>query len=198
MKNKKAQLKIQAGKNQRFLVPKFSKGQLKIQEMAFMLVGVVMFFVLVGLFVVVLVYNNMHKNATDVAEQEAYTSVLRLAETAEFTCGNSKPNCIDADKLIVLTRKSEEYKKFWSKFSSIRVISESGLNKTKNLVECNLGNYPNINEKSIDCDMFVVFDRHKLETTKSVFVSLCRKSFENNYYYDKCEIAKLEIGFEQK
>ena len=46
-RRKNAQLKIQAEKINRFLVPKFStKGQLKIQEMAFMLVAVVFFFIL--------------------------------------------------------------------------------------------------------------------------------------------------------
>ena len=89
--NKKAQLngkKVNWGK----------KAQLKIQEMSFMLIAVFLFFVLVGLFVVSLLYSGISKNNTNIEEQKAYAVITNLAGSAEFSCG--KPNCVDADKLL--------------------------------------------------------------------------------------------------
>jgi uncharacterized protein (UPF0333 family) len=40
-------------------------GQVKIQQMAFMLLAVTLFFVLAGLFVLMVVYNNIKSSATD-------------------------------------------------------------------------------------------------------------------------------------
>ena len=134
------------------------KSQLKIQEMSFMLVAVFLFFILVGLFAVSIIYKNIYQSAAEEAEEQAYASIFNLAESAEFTCGSSRPNCIDADKLIVLTDKSDIYEKFWPKFSTLKVISENGLNKGEgeNLIECNLlGNY-----NSMGCDEFIVFDKN--------------------------------------
>ena len=42
------------------------RGQLKIQEMSFMLVAVILFFILVGLFVFSIIYSNIFKSATEI------------------------------------------------------------------------------------------------------------------------------------
>ncbi len=166
------------------------KGQLKIQEMSFMLIAVVLFFILAGLFAVSMIYSNLHKSATQIEEEKTYSAIMNLAGSAEFSCG--KPNCIDADKLIALaSEQSGVYKKFWS-FSSLVIVTESGLNKKESeMIECTKGNYP-------DCDKIVVFDKNKDETIKKTFVALCRKESENNRIYDKCEIAKIWAGSERK
>jgi len=169
---------------------KNKKAQLKIQEMSFMLIAVVLFFILAGLFAVSVIYSNLHGSATQIEEEKTYSAILNLASSAEFSCG--KPNCVDADKLIVLASdKADVYKKFWP-FSSLVVITESGLNKEESeMIECTKGNYPN-------CDKFVVFDKDKEDTTKSTFIALCRKENENGRIYDKCEIAKFWAGSEVK
>jgi len=165
------------------------KGQLKIQEMAFMIVAVIIFFVLVGLFVFSIFFSNLQKEATEIIEDKTISAITNLADTPEFTCG--EPNCVDADKLMSLIGK-ENYKNFWD-FSSLSVIKFSGFDKNgKDLVECNLGNYPN-------CDKFIVYDK-KINNEKKIssFVALCRKEYENEYTYDKCEVAKLVAGSERK
>ena len=76
------------------------KAQLKIQEMAFFLVAIVLFFVLVGLFVFSIVFSNLSKGATSAAEERTLSSITNLADAPEFSCG--EPNCVDADKILGL------------------------------------------------------------------------------------------------
>ena len=191
--NKKAQLKIQVHKNQRFLVLGFlnKKSQLKIQEMAFMIVAVILFFILVGLFAVSILYKNLQESATQINEEKTLSAIQYLAGSAEFSCTGSKVNCIDEDKLLVMLNR-KAYSDFWS-FSSLKVIKQSGFDKSEaSMKKCNIQNYP-------DCDLFVVQDKKILnERTTSSFVALCREKYENNYNYDKCEIAKLVAGSEMK
>ncbi|MFH1358952.1 MAG: hypothetical protein ABIH37_03635 [archaeon] len=191
----KAQLKIQAMTNQRFLKLGFSnkKSQLKIQEMAFMIVAVVLFFALVGLFVLSIVFVNIQDEATRIAEEKTLAAATSLADTPELSCIAAKVNCIDADKLISLVNlNNSQYDKFWP-FSSLSVIQLSGFEKEEeDLVECTFANYP-------DCDIFNVYDK-KVDNERAIasFVALCRKDFQNDRTYDKCEVAKIVAGTEFK
>ncbi len=202
MKIRKAQLKIQVHKNQRFLVPVFStKAQLKIQEMAFFLVAIVLFFILVGLFAFSIIFSNLSKGATSAAEQRTLSSITNLADAPEFNCG--EPNCVDGDKIVGLMQ-NVKYQKFWP-FSSLRVLKSSGFPGNKNesdWIKCTSTNYPN-------CDVFEIYDKSRLlekdgdkkrlnERTISNYVALCRVELENSENYKKCEIAKLIAGTEIK
>ncbi len=190
MINNKGQLKIQAGKNlKRFLVPKSSKAQLKIQEMAFFIVAIVLFFVLAGLFVLSIMYSNLYKSATEVAEQRTLSSITNLADTPEFSCG--EPNCVDSDKLIALMQ-NKKYENFWP-FSSLSIRKMQAFDKTEGeMIECTKENYPN-------CDIFVFYDKEVAsERTIASYVALCRNDAENNFVYDKCEIAEFIAGTELK
>ena len=162
------------------------KSQIKIQEMAFMLVAVLIFFVLVGLLGAAILYSSLNKEATEIAEQKKYSAITNLAETAEFNY-RSKSNCIDADKLLILTERTK-YGKYWP-FTSLQVISERGLNKSeKDWVECKWGTYP-------DCDVFNIFDKNEdNEDFTSSFVCLCRLENEYGLPYSKCEIGQLYAG----
>ena len=168
---------------------KSKKGQLRIQEMSFMIVAVIIFFVLVGLFAFSIIYSNLHKQATEITEGRTLSAITNLADSPEFTCG--EPNCVDADKLMGLIGK-KNYEKYWS-FSSLSVVKSSGFNKSETeMIKCSLSNYP-------DCDEFVVYNRGVVNEKKiSNFVALCRKEYENDYTYDKCGIAKLVAGSERK
>ena len=190
MKQKKAQLKIQAGKNfKKFLVPKSLRAQLKIQEMAFFLVAIVLFFILVGLFAFSVIFSNLSKGATSAAEERTLSSITNLADSPEFSCG--EPNCVDADKIVALMQ-NKKYEKFWP-FSSLSVHRQSTFTKNEtDWIKCTLANYPN-------CDVFEIYDKNvKNERSISNYVALCRVELENEYNYKKCEIAKLVAGTELK
>jgi hypothetical protein len=188
--DKRGQLKIQATTSRRFVELGFSKkAQLRIQEMAFMLLAVFLFFTLVGLFALTLFYNNLNDSAFQIAEDRTLSSVTNLADTPELSCVAAKSNCVDSDKLINLVGK-DIYGDLWP-FSSLRVISFRGFEKDESeLIECTKANYPN-------CDIFTVYDKEvKNERVISTFVALCRKHLENSYTYDKCETAKIIAGTE--
>jgi len=166
------------------------KGQLKIQEMAFMILAVVVFFILVGLFGLSLIYGGIQEGATEQQEKLAQSMVLNLANSPEFAC-NSNPNCIDVDKIMALQDKMIIYKELWTKFAGIKIITQQGLMNNKNLEECNRGNLDS-------CDEIILFEKDVGKEYRETFVTLCRKvESSNNMIYEKCEIGKLSIGVEK-
>lgn len=169
---------------------KKKKSQLKIQEMAFMLMAVVLFFILAFLFFVTIKYRQMYKEAGLIEQEKTLSTVAKLSDTAEFTCG--KTLCIDTDKLIVM-KDRKAYDGFWpwplTSISVVRIFPT----QNQSFVECNKNNYP-------ECNLFKVYDKKSYENieTVSTFVSLCRKEMKNNYVYEKCELGKIVAGFEPK
>ena len=168
---------------------KSKKSQLKIQEMAFMLVAVILFFVLVGLFATSIIYKNLHEQATQIDEEKTLSAISNLAGTAEFVCTNNRPNCVDEDKLMALIGK-KSYESYWS-FTSLKVVKFSGFNKDESkFVKCTIQNYP-------DCDIFEIYDKKVNEDVTKSFIALCRIEFEQNSY-EKCEIGMLLAGSARK
>ena len=163
------------------------KGQLRIQEMAFMLLAVFLFFTLVGLFAFSIIYVNLSDSAKNIAEDRTLSSVTSLADTPEMSCVASKSNCIDGDKLINIVNK-EVYGELWP-YSSLKVIKLSGFGKDEDqLIVCTKANYP-------DCDVFYIYDKDvESERTIATHVAICNKELENGYTYDKCENAKIVAG----
>ena len=89
--------------------------------------------------------------------------------------------------------EKQSYESFWS-FSSLNIIKFSGFNKSENnFIKCNLQNYPN-------CDIIKVYDKGGgvNENVIHSFVALCRREYENDYPYEKCEIAQLWAGTERR
>jgi len=166
------------------------RGQLKINQMAFMLIAVTLLFVLVGLVVLSFNFAKIKKTANLLEEENAKLLVSKLANSPEFACGDvfsyGQSNCIDADKIMVFDKK--DYQGFWKVADiEIRKIYPSQGN-----VECTLNNYPN-------CDIIKVYSRNvEKGPYESNFVSLCRKEKIGGIAYDKCEIAKLLISPEVK
>lgn len=158
------------------------KAQLKIQEMAFMLMAVIIFFVMAGMFFLVIIYNDI-RNQADVLEKEsAVSTAVDLANTPEFSCGYL---CIDADKLIVM-KDREAYENFWP-ITSLTVVKVSDEEK----IECSEQNYPY-------CNYFKIYNKEaENEQGVETYVSLCRKEKIDEYVYDKCEIGRVIVGFEK-
>jgi hypothetical protein len=190
MINKKEQgrNRIQVLKNLlRFLGPSPKLAQLRIQEMAFMLLAVFLFFTLVGLFGFAIVFTNISDDASNIKEDRTLSSVTSLADTPEMSCVAAKSNCVDGDKLINLVGK-DIYQELWP-FSSLKVIRFSGFHKNESeLIECTRANYPN-------CDVFYIYDKEvQNERTVSTHVAICRKELENGFTYDRCGNAKIIAG----
>lgn len=170
---------------------KKNKGQVKIQQMAFMLIAVTLFFVLVGIFVLGVKFSGLKKTATMLEEKNAILLVSKLANSPEFSCGGAfsgKINCIDADKVMILRENIQKYDGFWG-VSNIE-IKKIYPSESSEII-CNMGNYP-------DCNTIRLIQGDVIGTSVSNFVSLCRKESLEGEGYDKCEVAKVMISYEKK
>lgn len=177
IKNKRMQMRIQKSDDLWLLN---CRGQLRIKQMTFMLLAVVLFFIIVGLFTIVFVFGNLKEDATRLNKEQAISIASRLAGNTEFSCG--KDYCINSDKLMAL-KNMPVYNGLWG-VSSIEVWKLGNESR-----ECSLSNYPN-------CGVFKVIDNNESnQVFIPLFVSICRKAYENNYIYDKCELGKLLIGY---
>ena len=168
---------------------KNKKSQIRMQEMAFMLVGVLLFFVFVGLFGFAVLFNMLKTSAQQTAENNALSAVKNLASSPEFYCATYKINCVDADKAMALSN-NPNYMKFYS-FSRLEIVKSSAFKKNRNdMVKCTMANYP-------DCEEIVIYDKNvKYEKAVSSYVALCRIESEIGANYQRCELAKLVAATE--
>jgi len=171
---------------------KNKKGQMKIQQMVFMLMAVTLLFVLVGVFFLSIQLSNLKKTASNLEEEESMLLVSKLANSPEFSCGNafgtSRTNCIDFDKLMALKVKANEYADFWgiAKIEVMIIYPDNGE------ISCEQSNYP-------DCGVIEILDKNvNTQAASSNFVSLCMKQVTDTKIYDKCELALLMVSAEDK
>ncbi len=170
---------------------KNKSGQIKIQQTIFMIIAVTILFVLVGLFFLSILLSNVKKSAVNIAEESSMLLVSKLANSPEFSCGNSfgssATDCVDFDKVMALKNNSD-YSNFWGVAKiEIRVIYPAGNNKI-----CDANNYP-------DCGDIKILDQNvKILPYSSNYISLCRKETDGKIVYDKCELAMLLVASEDK
>src|SRR3989344_7381055 len=103
------------------------RAQLKIQQMAFMLMAITLFFVLVGLFVFAFRFAGIKKDAMLLEEENAMLLAEKIANSPEFSCGNSfgtgKISCVDADKVMMIKKNILKFEDLWGKgITNIRII----------------------------------------------------------------------------
>jgi hypothetical protein len=167
------------------------KGQMKIQQMIFMLIAVTLLFILVGVFFLSISLYNLKKTAASLEEENAMLLVSKIANSPEFSCGNSfgssRTNCIDFDKLMALKDRIDDYSEFWG----VAKIELRKIYPSEGKIVCDNTNYPN-------CDIIKIFDnKANSQSASSNFVSLCRKEATETKVYDKCELALLMISAEE-
>mgnify|MGYP001592191332 CR=1 FL=1 len=96
------------------LIVKSTKAQMKIQQTAFMLVALVLFFSMVGLIYFSISLANTRERASDLYEKEALETVKMLSGTPElaFTAGSGCSSCIDLYKALAL--ETDTAKDLWN------------------------------------------------------------------------------------
>ena len=165
---------------------KNNRAQMKIQQMAFMLIGITIFFVLVGLFALSLSSGGMKAKKAALDEKNALLLVSKLANYPEFSCenafGGDRVDCIDFDKVFILKNHPE-----YSNFLDVGNIEIRKVTDEEEII-CTQTNYPN-------CNFMHVFGDESEGDDKSIFVSLCKKMNYEGTPYDKCELAKLIVRF---
>ncbi|MBP6857240.1 hypothetical protein KBC25_02340 [Candidatus Pacearchaeota archaeon] len=170
---------------------KFKRGQMKIQQMSFMLIAVFLFFALVGMIVLGFMLGNLKNNATTLKEQNAMLLASRMASSPELWCGEvygrEKTDCIDLDKVMALKANIREYSEFW-KISSLEIRKIYPSTVPKKEIECTKSNYPN-------CNLITLINK-KDSYDVSNYVALCRKEVYNDKVVNKCELGVIIIGYE--
>jgi hypothetical protein len=162
------------------------RGQMKIQQMAFMLMAITLFFVFVGLFIISIKFNDLKQSAESLDQKNSLYLTSKISSYPEIACGTAygtqKINCIDTDKLIVFLNNKEKYSEFWD----VQSLTVRKLYPQSEEV-CTSENYPN-------CGVFKILEGKNRGDT-SIFVSLCRNEFKDQETYTKCELGKLFVGF---
>ena len=167
---------------------KDKKAQVKIQQMAFMLLAITLFFVLVAMLVLVFKSSSIKESATVLNEKNALLLSTKIANSPEFSCGESfdqpMTNCVDGDKVMMLKELSGRYDGFWGRVPNIKIET---VYPVKNKIECTKGSYPNCN----------VIDLYQKDEGfyQPNFVSLCKKVRTAEGTINKCELAKIYVGY---
>ena len=163
------------------------KAQMKIQQMAFMLIAVTLFFALAGLFLITFVFSGLKDSAALLEEQNALSLVSKLANSPEFSCeqafGTNNIKCIDGDKVMALKDSVLRYSGFWG-------VDGIVIKKIypKDSTICTSENYPNCGEINIVSA--------ESGTGVSNFAILCRKAKDEYKIYNKCELAEVIVTYE--
>ena len=159
------------------------KAQWKIQQMAFMILAVFFFFILVGLFFLGWYMSDFQSRKESLLKQEAIASIEVISNMPELNCDSREEFCVDEDKLRIFSGNfARNYDNFWP-VSSVRVYKVHP--SFDSVVKCPAPN----------CNYYEIFDsgqENKVEY--SGYVSICKKVREGNYVYDKCDIGKLLVG----
>jgi hypothetical protein len=147
------------------LTARYSKGQMKIQQMAFVLIAIAVFFALVALIYLSVRIKGIESGTLELREEEAKEIVRKLSTTPEFY-SNVCANCVDLDKVIALS-ESRAYEEFWElEYLAVERV------------------YPVSDEK-----IEIVKRSENFGIPSSAFVSLCRWEGEKGYV--KCEMGKI-------
>jgi hypothetical protein len=153
------------------------KGQLKIQQMAFMIIAVFFFFILVGLAYLGFSYRSAIGDYETLQKEQALKSLQTLIDMPELSCGYQ---CLDEDKLYSLSSK-KNYDLF--PVASIKVYKL----------------YPFQTEKipcpGPDCNYYEIYNSGQSRVREyATFVSICKQVRENGYAFNRCEIGKMAVG----
>lgn len=155
------------------------KGQLKIQEMAFVLVAVIIFLALVLLVYFSIRSSSLQKDAQSMLEDNARALVSSIARYPELTWSDCS-NCIDLDKALVFKERgnSSKYDRRWE--VDYLMIERIYPNRTSG--ECASGNYP-------ACSKITLIGSNNSGAVYGSFVNLCK--WDESQSMSVCELGKV-------
>ena len=150
---------------------------MKIQQMAFMLVAVVIFFSMVGVIYFSITITNFRTQAENLRKNEASEIVKSITGAPElgFTSKTTCSQCLDLDKALLLKdlAQSGAYKNFWDlDYLEIEIVYPP----VSGQVECTRANYPN-------CNRLVIINKtENFGLASSAFVALARWDSDMNEF----------------
>jgi hypothetical protein len=165
------------------VIGKIKTGQMKIQQMAFMIVAVFFFFMLVGLFFINWQFKDVRGSFEELQKEQAISALSVIADMPELNCEDRVDLCLDEDKLKVMSGNfSNAYLDLWP-VASVKVYKV----------------YPAFSEQvecpALNCNYYDIFDNGQTNLKEySTYVSICNRVKETGYVYDKCGVGKLVAG----
>ena len=167
------------------------KAQLKIKQMAFMLIAVTIFLAMVGMFVLMIRIGNLKNTASELEQQNAILLASKLANSPEFSCGEAfgtqRANCVDFDKVMMLKNNMWKYGGFWGVSNlELKIVYPKHRN-----VECTQANY-----RSTGCDNILLIEEPFTGKADSTYVTVCRKEVRGDFTQDVCNLGKLFVWHE--
>jgi len=162
---------------------KRTRGQMKIMQMAFMIVAVFFFFVLVGLFFFCIHFKDVKSSAAQLQKNQAISSLRVIADMPELGYDSRESMTLDEDKLRIMAGGfGDIYEEFWP-VASVAVYKLWPV--ASELKSC----------PGVGCNYYELFDNGQSDVkTYSTYVSICKKVKEDGFVYDRCEVGKLEVG----
>nr|AQS28255.1 hypothetical protein [uncultured archaeon]AQS28835.1 hypothetical protein [uncultured archaeon]AQS29022.1 hypothetical protein [uncultured archaeon] len=126
------------------------KAQMKIQQMAFMLVAVMIFFAMVAIVYFTITSSKLRDTADDLREEEAKELARQMAGTPELMFSKQASpysSSVDFDKAFALSKMNVYKNKYWNlDYLMIEKVYPSSINE-----DCTSGNYP-------DCRYLILID----------------------------------------
>lgn len=150
---------------------KSKKADFKIQQTAFMLLALVLFFVLIFIFYSNFQMSKLYSERNKLFQERAITTLSKLQNMPEL----SSDNGLDYDKIVAFRNLT----KYDSLFTGILKIQVMKL-------------YP-------DKEVITIIDNTKGKEyiSYSAYTPLCHTEFQYEQAFRKCEIAKLIVYVEQ-
>lgn len=167
------------------LFARSSKGQLKIQEMAFVLVAIFIFFGLAALFFFTVSLGNLRENVSDLEGEQARQLAFAFAKSPELSWSDDTcPHCVDSLKALLLKNHRDVYLNYWN--MDYLVIETIYPEKTG---ECTIQNYPN-------CKTITLANRTDYYgTPASAYIAICRhERISSGGSYPTCELGMIHAS----
>lgn len=159
---------------------KKNRGQIKIQEMAFVLVALMIFFAIAGLIYLSVKSNQIKTGISDQKEDAIKEEIRFISGRPEIIWAGCE-KCIDFDKVFIV--KDKIIKKEIS-LEDLRYdyLAIEFVYPQKSGGECNKANYPN-------CNFTTVINSGQYGRAESTFVNLCY--WDSEMGNTKCELGKI-------
>lgn len=156
-------------------------GQFQIMQMMIMIIGVILFFVLVALFIINIKYKDIADEAVELKRKEVIGMIETLANSPEFSCSSTENWCIDEDKVNIMSSNfSQNYIDAWA-LASIEIYKVYP-NEANSTIECP-------GEK---CNHFTIYDSgYKNVQTYSAYVTMCSRISRSR---TDCSLVKFVLG----
>lgn len=164
-----------------YSIVRSSKGQIKIQQMAFVILGFVIFFGLVVMLFISFNLSSLRGDAERIKAEGALQTVQSMTGSPELAWTLEDCSvCADRDKAMALKNNSA-YSTFWD--DSIGLVQIKQIVPAVQDRECTLDNYP-------DCSTITIFKSDSFYTTQETFIALCR--FDG--VEKRCDLGKILLG----